>query len=522
MILLFLLLSSNFRTHTIDSGLTVGGGSTLNKIVKIDSSIDMVITTASVKDTVRIYDGIDRHLRSDTSDSAVDGYWIFKGKSENIDTYEGFVLQSITDTIFDSSNCYGSFYAGATAYGYDHTYDGSSLSRSPCNAGFYQILYHDPASVITPIYMGVEGAIRIGDISAAGPISADTVEKIQGWGVYGISLYGVNGKLGNNNVFGGVFGYGNGYGSTTNSIYGGKMWATGGRGQQIGVLSESWGKSIYDRYGIQVTSTEDSLTNGHANYGVSSIVMSNGLNTNTFTYGGYFIARDTANLSRTLGIYVKQTGGTATLSYGMYGDSGRFFWRDYGYFGNDLTTQNTIRSKGLIVDSPTIFVDSANHRTGFGIISPLTRIHSYSNSQHQAMFSGWDTTGGANVLNGSIALGNNRNYQGVIHYNGNDDFTQLYFDNTYADSRAKMVFRMQTVGGTPDTGIVIMGNGYVGINGGGVPTRALDVNGDISADSLNIGGGTTTVKQVKIGSHFAFITTAGDTFYTGPANDSIF
>jgi len=96
------------------------------------------------------------------------------------------------------------------------------------------------------------------------------------------------------------------------------------------------------------------------------------------------------------------------------------------------------------------FTSTGLNSTPIGATTPstgaFTTVSATSTSATQALFSGFDSVGGANTQNGSISLGTNSVAQGILHYHASSGNTVLYVDNSYDNAAAAVTIRTRTTG----------------------------------------------------------------------------
>jgi len=107
-----------------------------------------------------------------------------------------------------------------------------------------------------------------------------------------------------------------------------------------------------------------------------------------------------------------------------------------------------------------------------------------STSATQALFSGFDSVGGANTQNGSISLGTNSVAQGILHYHASSGNTVLYVDNSYDNAAAAVTIRTRTLG-TPVSVATFTG-------AGAAITGTLSATGQITS---TVASGTVTLES---------------------------
>ena len=98
----------------------------------------------------------------------------------------------------------------------------------------------------------------------------------------------------------------------------------------------------------------------------------------------------------------------------------------------------------------------------FTTLSATGTISGTKNSTSQAVFSGWDVSGGASTQNGSIDLGTLAAAKGVIHYESST-LGIMRIDNTYDNANGVIQLRVRTAG-TPVISAIFSNNG-IGLGG---------------------------------------------------------
>lgn len=81
----------------------------------------------------------------------------------------------------------------------------------------------------------------------------------------------------------------------------------------------------------------------------------------------------------------------------------------------------------------------------FTTLSATGQISGTKTSAAQAVFSGWDSVGGASTQNGAVELGTLATAKGVLHYESSL-IGKLYLDNTYDNSAGSITLRLKTAG----------------------------------------------------------------------------
>lgn len=93
-------------------------------------------------------------------------------------------------------------------------------------------------------------------------------------------------------------------------------------------------------------------------------------------------------------------------------------------------------------------------------VGALTATGNVVNSSGYVQTSGTGN-GVSNNINGELRLGNNTTYQGRVAFDGATGSTTMYFDSTYDNAGAAMVFRLRTNNASPVTAMKLLGNGEV-------------------------------------------------------------
>lgn len=188
-------------------------------------------------------------------------------------------------------------------------------------------------------------------------------------------------------------------------------------------------------------------------YGTATSTFNRGLN----LAGGCFSIAGTCLSS----------GGSGTVGSGTTGQ--------YPYYAGAGTT---------LTATSTPFVSTAS-QVGIGTVSPTNRLSVNDPNAAQAVFNGFSRIANAASANsGSILLGTNTSFQGVMDYSqaGN---TTLTFDNTFDSALAAINFRIRSAG-TPVTVASFIGSGQMGI---GVAAQ--------TSASLTIAAGANTTPQIN-------------------------
>jgi len=151
-------------------------------------------------------------------------------------------------------------------------------------------------------------------------------------------------------------------------------------------------------------------------------------------------------------------------------------WEHYGYDG--ISGQPLQRWMNLgngtlsLLDEPltnretrAVFfsnnVSTVGGKIGVGVANPAWPLQVYNGSSLQSVFHGYAPLQGyAQTFDGSIAIGSNAAFQGVLQYDATATPTRLCLDSTYDDASSLIVFRMRTAG-TPISALSINGSGAV-------------------------------------------------------------
>jgi hypothetical protein len=117
---------------------------------------------------------------------------------------------------------------------------------------------------------------------------------------------------------------------------------------------------------------------------------------------------------------------------------------------------------------------------GIGTTSPGIKLEVVDSTDAQLEVSGYSLeTSTANAANGTILMGNNSSYRGVIDYNASST-GDLIISNTYNNATSGIRFKVSTSDAGGITAMKIKGNGNVGI-GTISPGSKLQVAGEIRA-----------------------------------------
>jgi hypothetical protein len=206
------------------------------------------------------------------------------------------------------------------------------------------------------------------------------------------------------------------------------------------------------------------------------------------THSGIQIALDNggATITNRYGISLAVPSGTATNDYGIYQEG-----TQKNYFGGPI---------------------------GIGTDTPGSPLHVHSTTANQATFSGYAPLQGAATGSGSLALGSNPNWQGLIQYNEQGD-TIWSFDNTWDAAGAITQFRLRTTG-TPVIPLTLLGSGKVGI-GNTAPPAQLYVrapSSDYNTLSLSTPGYSYLQLLVDSGEKFEIGMGGGTNIWNWSAN----
>jgi len=216
-------------------------------------------------------------------------------------------------------------------------------------------------------------------------------------------------------------------------------------------------------------------------------------------------------------VYGKARGTSASPSAVLSGDQlGGFYVRGYGasawsgntaamYFSAAENFTNTANGSSIYFATTPIgsntradrmIIDNTGN-VGIGTTNPAYVLNAYKTTAPQALFNGYSllaASGNAAAANGSILIGNNSGYQGVLDYD-NSGSTNFIIKNSYNNPFSAIGFNIY------NTRVMsIVGSNRVGILTAS-PAEALQVLGNVEIGVDNSNTGATIPKQLVFGEY---------------------